>query len=631
MPYMFRGRLCGLICAECPEPFADVLVRIYRTRDPQTVTALAVANPKETFAILTEAQVADKASALIAETRTDEEGNFTFELGDREQYNGEAFEVDVYCGTVPRLKPRPRPPTPLQFSITTLQPRWRQIENNFLAVWDFCLSSRFWCLVRSLFGAWTICGRLRTCALPQTAIAGATVRAFDADWWQDDPLGSAVTDATGRFRIDYITEDFQTTPFSPIINVEFASGPDVYFTVELGGINVLNETQADGRKPGRENVSNCFCVELCSDQVQPPDVEHIPHWQQVEVFDIHPFPSSSGFSSEGYAGGSANSFVFGGGVTLKGNCPLRNAAAPTNALEYRFLLGEWTWPGGNDDPSTLPTVAPASMTPVTQIASTHVGYVFYTNGLGYPDSAKVIVGPGDLVADGWIRIDNKAVTVDMRDGSTSVVNVDGTPGSSNFLRTFDLFVLNSPAITSAHPAKLPGGLPIVDAGRSLIAAEREPVRRYRLTFEVRDGDDPTHPMIVTDTLDSIVLDNSPVAVALDLEELRTNACNPVSAGTVHILYTIDHPHLRFYNLGISNNNGGVHPPPPLPQGNFTPPPPTSNFLFRGAAGGPHLPGNNGGFPVDVSADPPCAYRVALSWQTRHYQSFPTSTDRLYCK
>lgn len=625
MPYIFRGKLCGLICSECPEPLANVVVRLYRSRDEQTVTARAIASPKETFAILSDEQVNEKAAALIAETKTDAEGNFTFTLSDKERYQGEAFEVDVYCGTVPRLKPRPQPPTPLQFSITTLQPRWRQRENDFVAVWDYCLPYRFWCLVRARFGAWTICGRLRTCAAPQLPIAGATVRAFDADWLQDDPLGSDVTDATGRFRIDYTTADFQLTPFSPFINIEFASGPDVYFTAELGGINILNETQADGRRPGRENIGHCFCVELCSDEVQPPDVEHIPHWQQVEVFDIHPFPSATGFSAEGYAGGPAHSYVFGGGVTLKGNCPLRNVAAPANALEYRFLIGEWTWPGGVDDPTALPTVAPAGMAPVTQIATTHVGYVFYTNGLGFPDSAQVLIGPSDLLPGGWIRVDNKAVTVDMRDGTTSIVNVN----NANFLRTFDLFVLNSPAITSAHPAKLPGGLPILDAGRSLTTAEQEPIRRYRLTFEVRDS--VSLATIATDTLDSIVLDNSPVIVALDLEELRTNACNPVSAGAVHILYTIDHPHLLSFSLGISNNNGGVHPPPALPQGHFTPPPPTSNFLFRGGAGGPHQPLNNGGFSVNVSADPPCAYRVALSWQTRHYLSNPTSTDRLYCK
>jgi hypothetical protein len=625
MAYIFRGKLCGLICAECPEPLANVTVRLYRSRDAQTVTALAVANPKETFALLTEEQVKAKAAALIAETGTDAAGNFSFTLDDNQGYKGEAFEVDVYCGTVPRLKPHPQPPTPRQFSITTLQPRWRQREDGFLAVWDYCLPYRFWCLIRGLFGAWTICGRLKTCEAPQTPIAGATVKAFDADWWQDDALGSAVTDASGRFRIDYSTADFQVTPFSPFINIEFASGPDVYFSAELGGLSILSETQANGRSPGRENVSPCFCVELCSDAVKPPDVEHIPHWQQVEIFDIHPFPSATGFSAEGYAGGAANSYVFGGGVTLKGNCPLRNVAAPANPLEYRFLIGEWTWTGGVDDPTALPTVAPVGMAPVTQIASTHIGYVFYTNGLALPDSAPVYIGSADLLPDGWIRVDNKAVTADMRDGTTSVVNVN----SANFLRTFDLFVLNSPAITSAHPAKLPGGLPILDAGRSLVVAEREPIRRYRLTFEVRDG--ASLAVVATDTLDSIVLDNSPVALALDLEELRTNACNPVSAGTVHILYTIDHPHLKFFSLGISNNSGGVHPPPALPSDSFIPPPPSNNYLFRGGAGGPHLSGNNGGFAVNVAADPACAYRVALSWQTRHYLSTATSTDRLYCK
>lgn len=623
--YIFRGRLCGYICAECPEPLANLQVRLYRVDKQPNVAALAVANPKETFAILGDDQVQEKASRLLAKTETDAEGNFTFELS--KNYAGEAFEVDVYCGTVPRLKPLPQPPGPLQFSITTLQPRWRQRENGFMAVWDYCLPYRFWCLVRSHFGAWTICGRLRTCASPQTPIVGATVRAFDADWWQDDPLGVAVTDVTGRFRIDYTTADFQVTPFSPLINVEFTSGPDVYFTAELGAVNILKETQADGRSPGRENVPHCFCVELCSDEVQPPDVEHVPHWQQVEAFDIHPFPSGSisGFSAEGYAGGSANSYVFGGGVTLKGNCPLRNIAAPANALEYRFLIGEWTWPGGADDPSTLPTVGPVAMVPVMQIATTHVGYVFYTNGLSLPDSAQVNIGPADLLPGGWIRVDNKAITVDMRDTTTSVINVN----SFNFLRTFDLFVLNSPEITSAHPAKLLGGLPILDAGRSLTTAEREPIRRYRLGFEVRDS--VSLALVATDALDSIVLDNSPVALALDLEELRTNACNPVSAGAVHILYTIDHPHLRFFSLGISNNNGGVHPSPPLPNGNFLPPPPIINYLFRGSMGGPHLPGNNGGFLVNVSADPACAYRVALSWQTRHYLSSAISTDRLYCK
>ena len=625
MAYLLRGKLCGLICAECPEPLSNVIVRLYRTRDTQNVTALAVASAKETFAILGNEELQAKGPFLLAEARTDADGNYSFTLGENDNYQGGAVEVDVFCPSVPHLKPGGKEAVPLQFSITTIQPRWRQAGDDFLAVWDYCLPQRFWCLVRARFGAWTICGRLRTCEAPQTPIAGATVRAFDADWLQDDALGDAVTDATGRFRIDYLTSDFTLTPFSPFINVEFASGPDVYFTAQLGSATILLETQATGRQPGRENVGHCFCVELCSSAVLPPDVEDLPHWQQVEIFDIHPFPSVAGFSPQGYAGGPAASYVFAGGVTLKGNCPLRNSAIPANPLEYRFLIGEWGWSGGADDPTGLPTVAPGSLTPLTQILGTLVGYVFYTNGLGLADSAQVIIDTGDLLAGGWIRVDNKAVTVDMRNGSTAVANIN----SSNFLRTFDLLTVNTPAITSLHPAKLPGGLPILDAGRSLTTAESEPVRRYRLGFEVRDG--TTLALVATDGLDSIVFDNSPVIVALDLEELRSNACNPIAGGVVHMLYTIDHPHLRFFNLTISNNNGITHPPPPLPAASFTPPPPSANYLFRGGAGGPHLSSNNGGFPVNVALDPPCAYRVAISWQTRHYLASSHSIDRLYCK
>ena len=54
MPYTFRGSLCGYICAECPEPLSNVKVRLYRSRPGQNVTVLAVANPKDTLALLTD-------------------------------------------------------------------------------------------------------------------------------------------------------------------------------------------------------------------------------------------------------------------------------------------------------------------------------------------------------------------------------------------------------------------------------------------------------------------------------------------------------------------------------------------------------------------------------------------------
>lgn len=635
MSYLFIGKLCGYLCADCREPLSQVTVRFYRA-ERENIERRVSANPKETLQVLDEDAIEKKQSRFIGEVRTDDEGGFSFDFGDKWSLD-EAFEIDVYCENVPRSKSEPLKPGK-QFTITSLRPAWDKGENGLLARWEYCLPYSFWCRFRALFGAWVICGRLTTCK-GKSAIIGATVKAFDADWLQDDPLGTATTGPDGHFRIDYTTASFRRTPLSPFLNFEWVGGPDVYFKAELAGNLILDEGQSHARVPGRENISNCFCVDLCTDEVTGggPDggPEAHPHWMQVEVFDIHPAapnPASS-FSPEGYAGGINSSYVFGGSVGLHGNCPLTNFATG-NPLKYRFVIGEWGWPGGSDDPTTMPSVAPAALTPVTQIYNTLVGYVSYTNGLGMPDWAQVIVGSGDLVTDadgaGWITIDGRSVTVDMRDGTTSTVVVH----SSNFLRTFDLINLNSNAITAVHAPKMPGGLDRSQAGRPLTTAEKEPIRRYTLQFEVLDT--VTHTSVAVDTLSSIILDNSPVIVSLNIEELLTSLCNPLAGATeVHLLYTVDHPHLNTFSLSISNNTGVVHPAP-LPSvpagvathGEFNP---SHDFFFRGAASGPHQPDNQGGLEVNIAGDAPCAYMVALSWHTRRYYDVGHSTHMLYCK
>jgi len=631
MIYVFKGNLRGWLCNDCHEPLSDSVVRLYRHDAEQNVTALAVADPADTFAVLTAAEVAAKAPRLIAEAQTDVDGNFVFRLGRKQLYEGGPLEIDVHCATVPRRKPTRKQPAPRQISITTVQPSWAEVkEDELVAAWRYSIPQRYWCYIRGLFDAWVICGRLTSCD-DRAPIPGATVSAFDVDWIQSDALGSAVTDGAGNFRIDYTSADFKVTPFSPLINVEWVSGPDVYFKVTLGGDVLIEEPSSTGRSPGRQNVGPCFCVGLCSDKVHIP-VEKQPHWQSVWEFAIHPAAPSpaSSFSIEGYAGGPSLSYVFGdanyrAGVLLRGNCPLSSLLDPTHALQYRFQIGEWTWPGGGDgDPATLPSIAPASLSPVTQIRNTTAGYVYYTNALGFSDSAAVVLTSADLDADGWVKpLLGRNVTVDMRDGTTAVVSVT----ELNFLRTDELAVLNSTAITSRHPPRMPGGLPKADAGRALTLAEQEPIRRYALQFEVRDA--VSLSTVYTDTLGSIVCDNSPVVVALDLEELRANGCNPLGgAAAVHILYTADHPHLRSFALAISNNSATVHPAPPLPSGSFLPGP---NFLFHGGAGGPHNASNTGGFAVTISGDAPCAYRVTLGWQTRQYLTSGAATELLYCK
>lgn len=647
MNFVFRGSLFGRLCSECIEQLSDITVRIYRNRPDQNITALAVASANDTLTMLTEQQIQAKASDLLIETKTDANGNFAFTLGREQKYEGGAFEIDVYCETVPHRKKNRKQPAPRQFSITTLQPAWKQVEEGeFAAIWNYSVPDRFWCYFRSLFDAWVICGRLVTCE-GQSPIPGAVVSASDVDWIQDDPLGSATTDATGRFRIDYTSEDFKVTPFSPFINLEFVGGPDVYFKAVLGSDVILDEPRSMGRAAGRENIGPCFCIELCSNQVQGGcGVSCQPHWQKVWDFDIHPDAGQAGsqFSAEGYAGVPSGSYVFGGGVMLRGNCPLVNPADTTHSLQYRFIIGEYSWSTTPDDPTTIPSVAPAGLNPVTQILPTQIGWVFYTDGLGHSTSADVIITSADLDPNGWVSpILGRSVTVDMHDGTTSSVIIT----DANFLRTDDLIVLNSSVITAAHAPKMPGGLVQTEAGRALTNTEKEPIRRYKLQFEVRDASSLT--TIFTDTLSSIILNNSVPVLALDMEELFLSLCNPLGgANTAHVLYTIDHPHLSSFALSISNNNGVVHPsstapgPPTvngflqLPSSAFLQPPnPTAlpaGYFFRGGNGGPHNATHNGGFPVDISADPSCAYRVALSWATRHYPvPMNNTTEILYCR
>ena len=614
MSYVVQGSIRGALCDRCSEPLAGIEVRLY----------VAAARPLEVAA----SAGAQRIEIGVAPVRDD--GSFRLAVSD-ERYEGGDVDVDIYCGSVPR--PKVTPHSPVQHTIASLTPAWQQVEGGQVAQQDFLVEHEVWCQILALFGVWTICGHLTSCT-SGAPIPGATVRAYDADWIQDDYLGSANTDAVGHFVISYTAADFRRTPFSPWINIELTEGPDVYFTAELGGQPILTEHQSDGRTPGRQNIGNCYCVELCTDTVDGSP-ETTPHWQQVEVFDIHPTPGSLGaaFTTDGDT--SADHYVFGGQVSLNGNCPLVDTGTG-HELEYRFTLGEFTWSGA-EDPGQLPSVAPATpLGGLTQLGTAHVGYVFYTDGFGVTQSAPVYVTSTDRDADGWIQLANKkTVTVPMYNppGSTGVVTV--TPG--NFLRTFTLAVVNTPAITSVHPPKLPGGLAKADAGRSLTASEQEPIRRYALGFEVRDA--VTHgPVIWSDGLGAIIFDNTPVQVALDLEELHANACNPLgSVSTIHLLYTIDHPALRSFTSSISSNAGTFHTPSTPPVGGNNAATPAGAYTpgmafpwFRGAAGGPHNSTSTGGLAIDISTDPHCAYSVSLSWVTRRYNDLGQSTQLLYC-
>lgn len=627
--YQLLGRLHGYLCDDCEKPLAGATVRLYRAVQDAGVTALAVANPKDTFAILSDEQVQAKAPRLLAEVLVGEDGAFSVALGEKGAYQGEALEIDVYCGTIPFKGPKPPRPN-LQFSITTVQPMWRHGETRAQALFEYKVSARYWCAVLARLGLWVICGRLTTCSAPQQPFHGATVRAFDVDWLQDDALGADVTDAAGRFTIYYTRAQFDRTIFSPAINLEWAGGPDVYFRVEYAGATLLAEPPSKGRTPGRENVGHCLCVKLCTDDVPNTDPEKEPHWTRVEAFNVHPQAAdpAHNFGAEGYAGLASQSYVFGGAVALFGNCPLFNAAAPANALKFRFLVAEWQWPGGGDGtagvmPSLPPAAPPSPLAPnavwrVMPVANDDLplGDLYYNDGINPLASVAVRPAPD---AEGFITLAGTAVNAPLPGGGSVLINVT----QANFLRSGLLAYMDSAAITSAHAPRFPAwGNDKSQAGRVLTSAEREPIRRYRVIFEVRDAG--TNAVLFSDSLDSIVLDNTPSVGLLNIAELLADACNPIMGLTaIHGLFTLDHPHLRQYTLTIDNNNGNVHAAPPLPNGAFPP----VDFFFRGAASGAAGPGN----AIDISADPVCAYSLNLNWTTRRYLTGNQSRQTLYCK
>jgi len=281
MNYLFKGNLRGFYCGDCFDFLYNAKVRIYAVDKATNITALAVAREKETFHQRNDEELKTISKKLIAETLTDEAGNFSLELSDK-NYDGGAFDIDFECGNVPiKLGPKnpPKPHGPFQFHITTLQPLWKesgQTKQLATAYWEYAINSKFWCWLLRLFRRYVVCGRVEVCE-KKVPLSNVKVKAFDVDLLQDDYLGEAVTDSSGHFKIYYTEADFSKTIFS-WLNVEWPAGPDLYFRVEqLNGVVILQEPRSKGHTPGRENASHCTCVVLCvKDDVTVPQPVPIP-------------------------------------------------------------------------------------------------------------------------------------------------------------------------------------------------------------------------------------------------------------------------------------------------------------------------------------------------------------------
>ena len=605
MSVKVTGRLSGSIGGELAEPLSRVRVRIYRPGGGQESGDAPVPLPAD--------EVERKAAHLLAEVETDDEGAFTADLRNVEG----PVEVDVQIARVAGQEGKGRLDA-RQFSLAVFDPRRE-------AVWDHRISQQRWCYIRGLFGVRTISGRVTFQGTGQGA-GGVRVHAFDADWIQDDALGSATTDAQGYYRIHYTAAQFRRTPLSPWINVDTplftsASGPDVYFRVTTpGGDPLLTESAATGLTKGREDAPACLWVDLQvplkqPDPKDPGEIDTIPLFSHVGQYAVDPVIGD--FDADGLT--TAGQYAFTGAIPLRGVMPDGQAG---QAMEYRFRVAQYGAGGALGAVSDLDAARLAA----TQIGSLEfwdfrpatsswvlMAVPYFAN---HPGSPTVVVHRpaaqgGDTVvsvnrpvkAGGWIEVP--------RDDDLSV------GGLGRFVaNTGNLAVLRTDTLTSEH-FDLRALVPPVEAGMEVPAAARTGARAFKIFFEAREVG--TSAAVSANALDRIAMINvtytydrhpnwagGPVTtrgvVSLNIDELLSGlgGCQPLT-DEVHALFTVYHPFAR---------GGTVHF-----EGNAPLPVPLDLAPELAVTGVGDVPGravsSAGGHPFPFALQAPCAYILWL--------------------
>lgn len=566
MIYTFKGRLCGYICDECFEPLSRVKIRLYRIAQGRDATMLAVAAPKDTFAILTDEELRDKEQLLIAEAEADEEGNFSFELSDQRAYRGEPFEVDVYCDTFPPHLPKQHESAPVQFSVTTLQPLWREREGGLFYGWDYCLPARLWCLLRGRSGVWVVCGRVTVCDRTRDTgvpVPNVRVRAFDVDWLQDDALGSDITDAAGHFRIYYTPQNFRVTPFSPLINTETVGGPDIYFKVEtLLGTALLAEPRSAGRTPQRENRGSCTCVHLCIDK------DKVPPTNPNETLSVFNRIGGYNFLTQIDSGAGGDGLTLGDNRAFYSTLRLNGILSKTkngNPLEYAFEVAAY-------DPSSN-VLGPYTQISMAQVAQTNIGtWEHFTGDIFNPVETKEyilngVAGPNVLVPqvspDGWVRVPQES-NVFAPQGNF-VPSTGSYPGfinlNSQTLRAFG--TIDASAVQAGESAGAPNAVPGRVFHYSLRMKVREAIGGVPVPGSEQVAGTCLRLAVMNTLYDNVskngswiphTVDGQLGVASLDIEELAGAGCIEIS-NSLTVKYTAAHPNLGSFSIRMIGPGG----------------------------------------------------------------------------
>jgi hypothetical protein len=487
---------------------------------------------------------------------------------------------------VPHLKGKPRS-KPKQFAITMLSPEWK----DGVARFETCLPSAFWSVFRKEFGGWVICGHCHA-ASTHLPVANVQVTAKDVDWIQDDPLGTATTDASGHFRIDYSVSDFERTPLG--IPWELTQpGPDVYFHCELSGATVLDEPSSRGRAPDREDVGAVFCVELEVDVTAGPPVKDA-HFTHVGDFDIdYDIDSGTGLTNKAVLGHGGPGYGFWGSVLFRGYCPKQNPGGAHEDMRYRFLY---------DDGSGPVPIAGAMISAISAgsrpiewdfgSGNVWVWQPIIIQGTGVPSPDLPVPSSGPTVpvhvivadADGWVTVDQRAID-------------DGF---------FDLLGFNSASVVpgGASPVGSPGSaVPTAENGTSLT-----------IIFEAATVAPGPPNIVFTNQCDALHVSNWVEAHALWITQLGAG-CNGITSA-LDIEWTVDHELLDSFSVGLSSAAGPQPLSTPLPTGSGP----------RGGFGTTH---------ENTSGWAKCSYTVSLNARLRltdgHYDDSGRTYPVTFCK
>jgi hypothetical protein len=625
MIFRLFGKFTGELCKECSIFYTHGIVRLYRQSLNAEVLTHAVAQPKDTVRALKSEEAKAFENDLLGTATIDAKGGYELKFdGDRSKYEGGPVLVVLEIPFLDPMKGPERKHETLSYAITTLQPAWERSrdQSEVIARFDHCLSERITCAILKHFDIWVISGQVVNCANPRLRAAGVKVTAMDADLISDDKLGSAVTDAGGKFKIFYRSIDFKRTFLSPLINVETlgAAGPDLYFLITASdGTPLLTETRADGQKPGRKDASNCFCVALCADTDIPDDKDAILWTGVGDSFIISTEGNRNNFDDEGYAEptptASSKKYAIGGVTAMTGQKP--NPLDSGNPIEYRFRVSATI--SGNNPPAVgnhLPALPAANFTRIVGVtpglyADVQLGSLVRT--IPSLRILPVFLSIADLDAEGWVDVRKAVNRTLVAHPSYDPADLTDPNQTWKWADNDRMIGLNTSSLTAEESHSDFASLPV---GDPVPVGERYLIERVAIRFEIRDQ--VTQAALPGDgtTLNAMVVNNDPVVIKLAVENAAgtTVVCDKFKDEDVFVAYTAYHPHLEYVSIDAAATSGAYSTSvvsAPVPFNNNPRP------------GFDHA--NNPHYMLQPRPNVTCNYAVTLSWRLLVHNGYSASS------